>query len=1540
MDKTYSDLMDIVNRTKKFDSKPERRPARRPEPEVVEEDFEPREYDIEEPKKRTRKASSVFGEDSAIGKAVTKTKTAKKTSTAKKKTTTKKATTKKEEKEEVVEEKKTLKAKAQPKPEATYNPTDPKNDALYAALKSSLFSGGTDISEYMTEEDERLMSTQSTLQDLKAKKEAQKINAEITKEQQEYEQLFTGSLGSFYNNEEENEEETDAEPVDVAKKNVELSNELNKIKATLASKKSPTAAPSVAREERNPHDATFELETGNKDLDKKIAEYYKRKQEKINQYKAQEENYMVEEKKEDDNAPVDYESIFGGAVMSRDELLGIKPAEPVVDEVEEPQEMVEEVEETVDELQSELETTNEEETSAEEPATEEETVKEPESKEEHLKSILSGLLFNKKKEEPVETAEVETPAEEQKDPRADYASIWEQGLSAEPTEEVPATETEETQVVEEKVTEGDNFVMQGEGLELDKEVTTTDVVEYEERVPALTEEVTDAVEEEPQTIEETEPTETEEPAEEVEEEPEEIEEDDDDDDDEERISLDFGDDEDGDDYVVRFGRLNNKEDDDEEDEVSDTEELEEVEENATEETVEEVAPAIVEEEEESTEIEPVDAEQEDEEIQDTQPEETLEIEESEVAENPANVLDEILNNNNLEDIDGIVADPEHTIEEVEALEENTEDFESPSIDDAEAQAQIDEVMEEATAETEEVEEIEEQETPVVEEPAVVAEEQETPVEEVPTEEEIVVPVEETEELVQESTVETVEETEEVEKESAPVEELDNFDEIVRNERLYEQSRAAVNTAVVDSSSEDNTFVMNVLPEEKFDLFGRPVEVEEQEEEEKAPVVEEKEEMISKEEFYNEMARLQENLINELKGNKVEKSTFDFFAEKPEPEPVVMTEAEKVQKAEEIVDKFVEDFGDEMAAEAETETKEETQEETIKEESQVGINAEPVDPADFDNYNLLNKDIALNEQDLAYQEEEQEEKQSEKDAYFYLSPEHNEKESAIRDEYMDLFQDEPHNAKDVGDINFFKSIGNAIPSSEILKQETAPQVTEEEVEAIYTLMGIQKKPTPKEENDIKVLYVASECQPFAASGGLADVTGSLPKAIAKQGGVDIRVIMPLYGNIKNEYRDEFEYLGNFTVHLSWRQEYCGLFRYFKDGVTYYFIDNERYFKRDSLYGYYDDGERFAYFSKAVVESLPHLNFFPDIIHCCDWQSALVSAYVKTGSWSDFRYYKIKHIYTIHNVEYQGVYGMENLKDLFGIDFRFKNDMEYNGDINLTKAAIQFSDKFSTVSHSYCDNLKQPYCSRGLHHIIIRNEYKLSGILNGIDYDFYNPATDRHIFKNYDYGCMEEKVLNKKLWQDEMGLPVDGDTPMISIVSRLANHKGMDLIMKVIENTLQQDIQLVVVGTGEEKYTNYFKMLENKYPTKVRAFVDKYSNELARKAYAASDIFLMPSKIEPCGLSQMIASRYGTVPIVREVGGLRDSIKDFGCEGGGNGYTFTNYNPNDLSYQLDRAIKDYSNKSEWKEKMKICMSMDFTWDKPAREYIDLYKSVMDN
>lgn len=548
-------------------------------------------------------------------------------------------------------------------------------------------------------------------------------------------------------------------------------------------------------------------------------------------------------------------------------------------------------------------------------------------------------------------------------------------------------------------------------------------------------------------------------------------------------------------------------------------------------------------------------------------------------------------------------------------------------------------------------------------------------------------------------------------------------------------------------------------------------------------------------------------------------------------------------------------------------------------------------------------------------------------YFYLSRDHMED---VEKEQSRV--DEVKVERELGDLNLNEGIQSGIVVDRDVNNDT-----------ISTIKGIENIPVVEEkieDKPCKVLYVASEGLPFIASGGLADVAGQLPKAIVeKNESVEMRVVFPLYKAVKKKWLDKFEFLGSFTVNLAWRKEYCGIFRYYADGVVYYFMDNERYFGRDEIYGYYDDGERFAFFSKAVVECLPYINYFPNVIHCNDWQTALVSTYIKTEKWNDDRYNRIKNIYTIHNIAYQGVYGMETLSDLFGIDYRYRNDLDYNGDINLSKAAIHFSDIFTTVSESYCDNLKQPYCSRGLHHIIIRNEHKLRGIINGIDYDYYNPMKDKIIAKNFDIDSIELKSENKRALQDELGLPIDKDTPMLAIVSRLANLKGLDLVIRIMEEIIKaNDIQLVVVGTGEDKYKNYFKYLENEYPTKVRALVDKYSNEMGRKAYAASDIFLYPSKIEPCGISQMISSRYGSVPIVRETGGLKDTIKDFGCAGGGNGYTFADYNAHDLMYQIKRAIKDYRNKEKWKKQIKTVMGVDFTWNKSAKKYIDLYKSLM--
>lgn len=825
-----------------------------------------------------------------------------------------------------------------------------------------------------------------------------------------------------------------------------------------------------------------------------------------------------------------------------------------------------------------------------------------------------------------------------------------------------------------------------------------------------------------------------------------------------------------------------------------------------------------------------------------------------------------------------------------------------------------------------------------------------------------------------STKQTFQDAELVENEVNQTENYSKESDSENDDKVYDLSDddsdlddyiVSSNIPVEKDSDDDSVMVLeqDELPESQIDVLGREFKPENSkaQDENKDENKDENTDAISKEEFYNEMARLQENLLNQLKGEKeqqtepVQQTQSDTLNKALDiinnlttnkNETLSQTQSVENSKAETVANELIDDINSQVGkdekpqdetVDEKDETLTKTTENSLENETKTLCNALGIDPEKTETESaedgLLNPEVALNEKDIEYLVNSEKTK-AEKPNYFYLSDE-DKKSRPETDEYMSVYDEK---GKEMGDLNLNKNIANAVSTEQQVKQNSKTPTKTDDMEVIYTIFGVEKKKVEKEKDNIKVLYVASECQPFIATGGLGDVAGSLPKAIAKLDGIDIRLIMPLYGKIKDEYGDKLEYIGNFTVHLSWRQEYCGLFKYTKDGVTYYFVDNERYFRRDGIYGFYDDGERFAYFCKAVVESLPMLNFFPDIIHCNDWESALVSTYIKTGNWSDFRYYKIKNIYTIHNVEYQGIYGMENLKDLFGIDPRFKNDLEYNNDINLTKAAIQYSDKFTTVSDSYCDNLKQPYCSRGLHHIVIRNEYKLSGILNGIDYDFYNPATDSAIFKNYDVDTLENKVLNKKIWQDELGLPVDGRTPMIAVVSRLVSHKGIDLLTKVLEDVLQKDVQFVVVGTGDSRYVDYFKYLENKYPTKVRALVDKYSNESARRAYAASDIFVMPSKIEPCGISQMIASRYGSVPIVREVGGLKDTIKDFGCVEGGNGYTFANYNPNDLLSQINRAINDYNDENGWKNKMRIVMTTDFSWDKSAKKYLDLYKSLI--
>ncbi|MDE6273729.1 MAG: glycogen synthase GlgA [Clostridiales bacterium] len=470
---------------------------------------------------------------------------------------------------------------------------------------------------------------------------------------------------------------------------------------------------------------------------------------------------------------------------------------------------------------------------------------------------------------------------------------------------------------------------------------------------------------------------------------------------------------------------------------------------------------------------------------------------------------------------------------------------------------------------------------------------------------------------------------------------------------------------------------------------------------------------------------------------------------------------------------------------------------------------------------------------------------------------------------------------------------------------------------------------------KILFVASEAAPFIATGGLAEVIGSLSKALAKNERYDVRVIIPLYQDIKKEYRKDFKFIGNIFVPLAWRNQYCGIFEYVQNNVTFYFVDNEYYFKRPGCYGYYDDGERFAFFSRSVMEILSFLNFYPDILHCHDWQAALAALYLKTIYCFRPEYQFIRAVFTIHNIEYQGKYSLDILEDLFGISYQFKNLVEYDRCINLMKGAIECCERFSTVSPTYAGEIKDPYYAHGLDGIIRRNEFKLCGILNGIDPDYYDPETDKSLFANYSAEHPENKAKCKEELQRMLNLPIKPRTPIIAMITRLVSHKGLDLVKEVIEQALRGDVQFVLLGTGDSMYENYFTDLARRYVGKVVSIIS-FNADLSRKIYSGADIFLMPSKSEPCGLSQMIASRYGTVALVRETGGLRDSISPYGA--GGNGFTFHDYNAYDMLYVLGEALNVYQDEKAWSALVKKAMTTDFTWAKSATYYEGLYEGLL--
>jgi starch synthase len=474
--------------------------------------------------------------------------------------------------------------------------------------------------------------------------------------------------------------------------------------------------------------------------------------------------------------------------------------------------------------------------------------------------------------------------------------------------------------------------------------------------------------------------------------------------------------------------------------------------------------------------------------------------------------------------------------------------------------------------------------------------------------------------------------------------------------------------------------------------------------------------------------------------------------------------------------------------------------------------------------------------------------------------------------------------------------------------------------------------------MNVLFAASECAPFIKTGGLGDVIGALPKALLKQD-VGVSVILPKFGDLDFKYKEQMTFITDFEVPVGWRMQFCALEKLVHEGITFYFLDNEYYFKRHGSYGFFDDGERFAFFSRAVLEALPYLEEKTDIIHCHDWQTGLVSVLLKAHYANHPFYQDIKTVFTIHNLRYQGVYPKSVLSELLDLSELYFNmdGLEFHGNVSYLKAGLAFSDYLTTVSPSYASEIQMPYYGENMDGFLQKKNNQLVGILNGIDAEVYDPAVDDFIFTAYqDY---DGKMHNKIQLQQALDLPEDAELPIISMVTRLVDQKGIDLVLHVSREILALNVQLVILGTGDAKYEHALNELAAHYPDNVR-FENYFDEELARKIYAGSDIFLMPSQFEPCGIGQLLALRYGTLPIVRETGGLRDSVTPYNeFTDQGFGFSFTNYNAHDMLYTIERAVWFYKYQpNKWRSLVARAMDLDFSWEASSVQYKDLYRKLL--
>ncbi|WP_195245773.1 glycogen synthase GlgA [Collinsella aerofaciens] len=475
--------------------------------------------------------------------------------------------------------------------------------------------------------------------------------------------------------------------------------------------------------------------------------------------------------------------------------------------------------------------------------------------------------------------------------------------------------------------------------------------------------------------------------------------------------------------------------------------------------------------------------------------------------------------------------------------------------------------------------------------------------------------------------------------------------------------------------------------------------------------------------------------------------------------------------------------------------------------------------------------------------------------------------------------------------------------------------------------------------MQIVFASAECAPFVKTGGLGDVAGSLPAALVRAG-AEVIVMVPKYATIKDEYKSQMEHFSDFYVSLGWRNEYCGLEKLEHDGVTYMFIDNERYFARDYPYGFFDDGERFAFFSKAITESLQHLpaGFECDILHCNDWQTALAPVFLREFYQGLPLYDRVKTVFSIHNVAFQGQFSDTVMEDILGVAHIPAAASQLRCDacsINYMLGALRYADAITTVSPTYANEIQTPEFGEGLDGVLRERSYALQGILNGIDVAGFDPATDKRIAANYTVGDRSGKAVCKAKLQEELGLEVRDDRPLMVMVTRLTRQKGMDLVMYALDRILSGGVQVAVLGTGDRDYEDGLRYFQDKYPGTMAARIE-FDPALSQRMYAAADMFLMPSKFEPCGLSQIIAMRYGTLPIVRETGGLKDTVQPYNeFTGEGTGFSFTNFNGDEMGDAVFRAARLFwDNRDAWNQLVTQAMSQDFSWTRSADKYLDLY------